>query len=68
MDELERRNVEDRVFRQLIKVNQETVDSYLEGIVAQTIDTTSSIQSRERVKEYAGRLDTVLEELETRYL
>ena len=68
MDELERRNVEDRVFRQLIKVNQETVDSYLEGIVAQTIDTTSSIQSRERVKEYADRLDTVLEELETRYL
>lgn len=65
-DELEKRRISDKVFKQLVHMNQQTVESYLEDIISTSIDNTSSIQSRKKVKEYAKRINTVVEELERR--
>lgn len=65
-DELEKRRISDKVFKQLVHMNQQTVESYLEDVISTSIDNTSSIQSRKKVKEYAKRINTVVEELERR--
>ena len=39
------RNREDYLFKELMSVHQGSVDSYLQNIVTNTIDTTSSFQA-----------------------
>ncbi|KAJ3288033.1 Cilia- and flagella-associated protein 91 [Rhizoclosmatium sp. JEL0117] len=62
--ELARRKVEDEVFRKVMRINQETVDSYLEGIVAGSIDNTASLQAKSHVKEYAEKIAVMVEDME----
>lgn len=44
------RQREDVLYRELMAVHQGSVDSYLQGIVLNTIDTTSSLQAYEEAK------------------
>ena len=44
------RQREDVLYQELMQVHQGTVDSYLQGIVVNTIDTTSSLQAYEEAK------------------
>ncbi|KAJ3371589.1 Cilia- and flagella-associated protein 91 [Allomyces arbusculus] len=48
--ELARRHEHDEVFRQVMHVHQETVDSFLEEIIAQGIQETAEMSARERVR------------------
>ncbi|KAJ3413697.1 Cilia- and flagella-associated protein 91 [Chytridiales sp. JEL 0842] len=64
--ELKRRQQEDEVFRHVMRVHQETVDSYLEDIIASSIDHTSSLQAKQQVREYANIINGVVDELEKR--
>ena len=49
-----------------MSVHQETVDSYLEDVIVSAVDTTSGILARGQVREYATRLNTVIDELDTK--
>ncbi|KAI9209223.1 solute carrier, TRAMD3 or PAT1-domain-containing protein [Polychytrium aggregatum] len=64
--EVKRQAEDDEVFRQVIKVHQETVDSYLEEIIIGGIEHVSSVQAREQVYEYAGKINQVVDEIERR--
>lgn len=65
--ELEKRRLEDDVFKQLITVHQETVESYLEDVISECIDQSSNIEAREKVREYADKINSVVDEIEKRY-
>ena len=62
--ELKRRSIEDEIFRQMYEVNEETVDSYLEKIVMESVDEASTIEARQKVQEYAEKLDNIVSEIE----
>ncbi|KAJ3379529.1 hypothetical protein HDU84_006597, partial [Entophlyctis sp. JEL0112] len=64
--ELIRRKEEDEVFRKMMRVTQETVDSYLEDIVFSGIDSTAGLQAKEQVKQYAEKIATMMQGLEKR--
>ncbi|KAI9333685.1 solute carrier, TRAMD3 or PAT1-domain-containing protein [Obelidium mucronatum] len=64
--EMARRKKEDEVFRKVMRINQETVESYLEDIVAGSIDSTASLQAKTHVKEYAEKIATMVQEMEKR--
>ncbi len=49
-----------------MSVHQGTVDSYLQGIVVNTIDTTSSLQAYEEAKLKAQTLNNFLDKMEER--
>ncbi|KAI9353251.1 solute carrier, TRAMD3 or PAT1-domain-containing protein [Zopfochytrium polystomum] len=65
-DELERRNKEDEVFKAIMKVHQETVDSYLEDVVAGSVEQTASAQAREQVRRQVEVVNQLVEEMERR--
>ena len=54
------------MYQELMSVHQGTVDSYLQGIVVNTIDTTSSRQAYEEAKLKAQSLNTFLDNIEQR--
>lgn len=62
--ELKRREREDEVFRQVMQVQQESIDSYLENIIVDSIDQASSDIARDQVREYATRLNAIVDEFE----
>ncbi|KAI8853400.1 solute carrier, TRAMD3 or PAT1-domain-containing protein [Chytridium lagenaria] len=62
--ELQRRREEDEVFRQIMHIHQETVESYLEDVISGSIDQTASIQARMEVREYAEKINTLVDQLE----
>lgn len=64
--ELHRRNIEDEVFRQVMSIHQETVDSFLESVITGSVNRVASQQAREQVREYASRITEVVDELERR--
>jgi hypothetical protein len=49
-----------------MSVHQGTVDSFLQNIVVNTIDTTSSLQAYEEAKLKAQTLNTFLDRMEER--
>ncbi|KAJ3175639.1 Cilia- and flagella-associated protein 91, partial [Irineochytrium annulatum] len=63
-NEVVRRKQEDDVFRHVMRVHQETVDSYLEDIVAGAVNQTASIQARKQVRDYAEKINGFVEEME----
>ncbi|KAJ3397116.1 Cilia- and flagella-associated protein 91 [Lobulomyces angularis] len=65
-EEIKRRDIEDQVFKQLISVNQETVESFLETIVEDSISHTSKVQARIKVRDYAAKINDVVDGLEKR--
>ncbi|KAJ3214889.1 Cilia- and flagella-associated protein 91 [Dinochytrium kinnereticum] len=62
--ELLRRKEEDEVFRQIMHIHQETVESYLEDIISGSVEQTASIQARKQVREYAEKINTLVDQLE----
>lgn len=60
------RQREDVLYQELMSVHQGTVDSFLQGIVVNTIDTTSSLQAYEEAKLKAQTFNTFLDRIEER--
>ena len=56
MLELERRQQEDLLFAQMMGIHQETVDTYLEDVILESLDQTSSQKARDIVQEQADKL------------
>jgi hypothetical protein len=60
------RQREDVLYQELMAVHQGTVDSFLQNIVVNTIDNTSSLQAYEEAKLKAQTLNTFLDRMEER--
>ncbi|XP_043477871.1 cilia- and flagella-associated protein 91-like [Leptopilina heterotoma] len=58
-DEIQRRKELDQLFRQIGKVNQDTVDAFLEDIVKEAIDWISEKEAKEYVLALADKIDSV---------
>ncbi|XP_053733216.1 cilia- and flagella-associated protein 91 isoform X1 [Synchiropus splendidus] len=56
----ERRRIEeDEIFRQVVQVHQETVDSYLEDVILDAVDQTADKQAREEVHKMAREVNDI---------
>ncbi|KAI8808981.1 hypothetical protein BJ742DRAFT_257430 [Cladochytrium replicatum] len=62
--ELKRRQLEDEIFRQTTMVHQETVDSYFEEVIADSINARSGIEACRKVHEYVGKINDVVDALQ----
>lgn len=58
--EMELRAQEDMIFSQLMHVHQQTVESYLEDIVIESLSLTASQKARAKVREMAESMNKVL--------
>uniref|UniRef100_A0A670JT65 Cilia- and flagella-associated protein 91 n=1 Tax=Podarcis muralis TaxID=64176 RepID=A0A670JT65_PODMU len=61
-----RRREEDEIFRQVVKVHQSTVDSYLEDVILDSMETTADEQAREEIQRVAVEINDIAYEMETR--
>ncbi|KAL8577811.1 hypothetical protein ACOMHN_054561 [Nucella lapillus] len=61
-----RRREEDEVFKQVIKVHQTTVDTYLQDVILGAVDTTADTQAREEIKKQADQINDVAYDIEER--
>ncbi|XP_058030199.1 cilia- and flagella-associated protein 91 isoform X4 [Ahaetulla prasina] len=61
-----RRREEDEIFRQVVKVHQKTVDSYLEDVILNSMESTAEEQSREEIQRMAVEINNIAYEMETR--
>jgi hypothetical protein len=60
------RQREDFLYQELMSVHQGTVDSYLQNIVVNTIDNTSSLQAYQEAKLKADTLNKFIDKMEER--
>nr|XP_020645247.1 protein MAATS1 isoform X1 [Pogona vitticeps]XP_020645248.1 protein MAATS1 isoform X1 [Pogona vitticeps] len=61
-----RRREEDEIFRQVVKVHQSTVDSYLEDVILNSMETTAEEQAREEIQKVAVEINNIAYEMESR--
>ncbi|XP_071958133.1 cilia- and flagella-associated protein 91-like isoform X2 [Antedon mediterranea] len=61
-----RRREEDEIFKQVIKVHQNSVDTYLEDIIMGSIEQTASEHARNEIQEMAEQINQVAYEMEDR--
>ncbi|XP_035170659.1 cilia- and flagella-associated protein 91 [Oxyura jamaicensis] len=61
-----RRQEEDEIFRQVVKVQQSTIDSYLEDIILSTMENTAEEQAREEIQRMAVEINDIAYEMESR--
>ncbi|KAK9969690.1 hypothetical protein ABG768_027842 [Culter alburnus] len=54
-----RRREEDEIFKQVVKVHQDTVDMYLEDVILGSINQTADAQAREEIHRKAEELNTI---------
>lgn len=59
-----RRREEDEIFKQAIKVHQETVDSYLEDIIMEAVEKSADDQARKEIQELAEKVNEAAYEIE----
>lgn len=59
-----RRREEDEVFKQVVKVHQRSVDTYLEDIILGSIDKTADEQARGEIMDQAEKINDVAYEIE----
>ncbi|KAL2913580.1 hypothetical protein HK105_206882 [Polyrhizophydium stewartii] len=64
--EIKRRKEEDEIFRQIMQVHQDTVDTYLQDIVAGSVEQTASEQARNQVQDFAIKVDSISQTLAQR--
>ncbi|XP_021065557.1 cilia- and flagella-associated protein 91 [Mus pahari] len=57
---------EDLIFKEVIKVHQSTVTSYLEDIILNTEESTAEEQAREEIERIAEEINDIAYEMETR--
>jgi len=60
-----RRREEDEIFKQVIGVHQETVDSYLTNIISGAIEATAEEQARQEVEKMADKINQVAHDIES---
>jgi hypothetical protein len=60
------RQREDVLYQELMSVHQGTVDSYLQNIMINTIDNTSSLQAYQEAKLKADTLNKFIDRMEER--
>lgn len=60
--ELERRKEFDEMFKQMIKIKQDTVDTYLENVIMDSVQCTSQEQARRLIQEKAKAIDQQAQE------
>ncbi|XP_014812595.1 PREDICTED: protein MAATS1 isoform X2 [Calidris pugnax] len=61
-----RRKEEDQIFRQVVKMHQSTIDSYLEDIILSSMENTAEEQAREEVQRMAVEINDIAYEMESR--
>ncbi|XP_033028866.1 cilia- and flagella-associated protein 91 [Lacerta agilis] len=61
-----RRREEDEIFRQVVKVHQSTVDSYLEDVILDSMEATADEQAREEIQRVAVEINDIAYEMEAR--
>ncbi|XP_067029644.1 cilia- and flagella-associated protein 91-like [Acropora muricata] len=59
-----RRREEDEIFKQVVKVHQSPVDTYLEDIIMGAIDKTAEEQARKEIQEQAEKINQVAYDME----
>jgi len=59
-----RRREEDEIFKQTVKVHQETVETYLEDIIMESVEQTADAQARREIQEMADRVNEAAYEIE----
>ena len=47
-----------------MKINQETVDTYLEDIIMDSVDIASNVMARGHVYGYADKINSIISDLE----
>uniref|UniRef100_A0A8C3PM19 Cilia- and flagella-associated protein 91 n=1 Tax=Calidris pygmaea TaxID=425635 RepID=A0A8C3PM19_9CHAR len=61
-----RRKEEDEIFKQVVKMHQSTIDSYLEDIILSSMENTAEEQAREEVQRIAVEINDIAYEMESR--
>ncbi|XP_074856668.1 cilia- and flagella-associated protein 91 isoform X2 [Carettochelys insculpta] len=61
-----RRREEDEIFKQVVKVHQSTVDSYLEDVILNSMESTAEEQAREEIQKMAVEINDIAYEMESR--
>ena len=56
------RRTEDEMFKQMMRVHQGTVDTYLEDIILKSLEKTADEEARKEVKEKAEAINKVARE------
>ncbi|KAJ3128473.1 Cilia- and flagella-associated protein 91 [Nowakowskiella sp. JEL0407] len=64
--EIKRREEEDEIFRQIMRVHQETVDSYLEDVISSSVNLSSSMEARLQIQKKANKINEIVDILEKR--
>ncbi|XP_016055388.1 PREDICTED: protein MAATS1 [Miniopterus natalensis] len=57
---------EDEIFKEVVKVHQSTVTSYLEDIILNTEENTAEEQAREEIEKMAKEINDIAYEMESR--
>ncbi|ORX56035.1 hypothetical protein BCR36DRAFT_280994 [Piromyces finnis] len=65
--EILRRKEDDEVFRQVMKIHQQTVDTYLEDILLDSVEFSAGVQARNEVRRYADRVSLFVDEIDKKY-
>ncbi|XP_067320156.1 cilia- and flagella-associated protein 91 [Anolis sagrei] len=61
-----RRREEDEIFKQVVKVHQITVDSYLEDVILDNMESTANEQAKEEIQRMAIEINNIAYEMESR--
>ncbi|XP_069491954.1 cilia- and flagella-associated protein 91 [Ambystoma mexicanum] len=64
--EQRRRREEDEIFKQVVRVHQSTVDTYLEDIILSATESTADEQAREEIQKMAVEINDIAYEMEAR--
>ncbi|XP_074449911.1 cilia- and flagella-associated protein 91 isoform X3 [Larus michahellis] len=60
------RQEEDEIFKQVVKMHQSTIDSYLEDIILSSMENTAEEQAREEIQRMAVEINDIAYEMESR--
>lgn len=59
-----RRREEDEIFKQVVKVHQNSVQTYLEDIIMGSVDNTADLQARSEIMETAEKINDIAYDIE----
>ena len=62
------RRIEDEIFKQMMRVHQGTVDTYLEDIILQSLEGTADEQAREEIRQQADNINKMAHEFNHTYV
>lgn len=63
-EEVKRRTEQDEIFRQVMKVHQGTVETYLERILMDSLERTTDEEARSYINDQAGSINKVITEMD----